>query len=64
MKSTLLRVIAVMSLGVAVVSVSACCGGQNSAKTAECKEKNSSDDCKTCCGGSYSYAGEGSCTCY
>lgn len=64
MKSTMLRIFAVLALGVAVMSVAGCCGGSNAGKTVECKDKNDSDTCKECCGGSYSYAGEGSCTCY
>lgn len=41
-----------------------CCPKENSAKSAACKTSTSSDDCKTCCGGNYSYSGEGSCSCY
>ncbi len=64
MKSKMMRMMAAFSLCCGLLALSGCCGGGNAAKTAECKDKNSSDSCKECCGGSYSYAGEGSCTCY
>jgi len=38
-------------------------GGADPSKTSRCRTIADSDACKTCCGGSYSYAGEGSCTC-
>ena len=41
-----------------------CCPKENAAKTASCKASKSSNDCKMCCGGNYSYTGDGSCTCY
>ncbi len=40
------------------------CCKQNASKTAACNASKSSDECKTCCGGNYSYTGAGSCTCY
>lgn len=55
-------------LGVAALALGAgllgCCPKENSAKTAACKTSKSADDCKTCCGGNYSYTGEGSCSCF
>ena len=41
-----------------------CCPKENATKSAACKTTKSSEECKTCCGGNYSYSGEGSCSCF
>lgn len=64
MKQRVTILLAALVLGTFAFTVSACCGGENSEKTAECKDKKNNDECKACCGGNYSYLGEGSCTCY
>ncbi len=52
---------AVAALGTAFFG---CCPKENAAKTASCKTSKSSNECKTCCGGNYSYTATGGCTCY
>ena len=59
------KVLWVLMFVAAGFTVSACCGEPNTQKTEACKDSDSSDACKECCGGSgYTYTGPGNCTCY
>lgn len=59
-----LQALAVCAGSIAItVSLGACCQ-ENASKTEKCKEANSTEACEECCGGNYSYMGEGNCKCY
>lgn len=48
-----------------MIALGGCCKS-NESKTKACKHTTTSEDCKSCCGGNYSFVGSkpNSCTCY
>ncbi len=59
------RIVIVLGTLGAVYAVGGCCNS-NESKTKSCKHTTTSEACKKCCGGNYSFVGSkpNSCTCY
>jgi len=63
MKKWILGTLLTCMAALCFLSASACCQ-ENAAKTSECADMDSTESCEECCGGNYSYMGEGSCKCF
>jgi hypothetical protein len=66
MKRFVMRMAAAVAVTGCMLAIAGCCGGGNASKTAACKASKTSEECKTCCGGNYSFVGStpDSCTCF